>query len=180
MLEHAVPLDARACGALAHSALALDTYSFLARRLYTLDKPVKVTWQQFHAQFGQEYTGQDAVKNFRREFLPAIHAALTVYLDAKVEEFRGGLLLKPSPPPVHMCSVAVSHGLAAQVRQSLPAPVAKSLQPATVERFRALYPRLDPYICKDAFDAWLEAKEAPQRYDAAFLGFAKKWVKGKF
>ncbi|NMQ21495.1 hypothetical protein E4P82_21150 [Candidatus Competibacter phosphatis] len=32
------------------------------------------------------------------------------------------------------------------------------------------------HTCKDAFDSWLEAKEAPKHYDAAFLGFAKKWA----
>ncbi len=181
LLEHAVPLDARACGALAHSALALDIYSFFARRLHSLQKPVKVTWHQFHAQFGQEYTGQDAVKNFKKKLVPAVRASLALYLDAKVEEVKGGLLLKPSMPPVHARSVAVSHGLAAQVRTSLPAPPAiKSLKPATVERFRTLYPRCDPYACKDAFDAWLDSKEQPRSYDAAFLGFAKKWIKGQF
>lgn len=177
LLEHAVPLDPRAVASLAHSSMALDIYSFFARRLYSLQNPVKVTWHQFHAQFGQEYKDW---RSFKKEFLPAVRAALALYLDAKVEPVTGGLLLKPSLPPVHACSVAVSHGLAAQVRQSLPAPVVKSLQPATIERFRRLYPRLDPHICKDAFDSWLEAKEAPKRYDAAFLGFAKKWVKGKF
>ena len=175
--EHAVPLDPRAVSALAHSAMALDIYSFLARRLYSLQKPVKVTWHQFHAQFGHEYKDW---RKFKQKFLTAFRAATTVYLDAKVETVTGGLLLKPSLPPVHACSVAVSHGLAAQVRDALPAPVIKNLQPATVERFRTLYPRLDPYACKDAFDSWLEAKEAPKRYDAAFMGFAKKWVKGKF
>ena len=177
LLKHAVPLDARACGALAHSAMALDIYSFFARRLHSLQKPVKVTWHQFHAQFGQEFNDW---RNFKKKFLPAYRAALTVYPSAKVEEVTGGLLLKPSMPPVHACSVAVSHGLAAQVRAALPAPVVKNLQPATIERFRKLHPRLDPYACKDAFDSWLESKEAPKHYDAAFLGFAKKWVKGKF
>lgn len=177
LLEHAVPLDARACGALAHSAMALDTYSFLARRLHTLQKPIKVTWHQFHAQFGQEYKDW---RSFKKEFLIGVRAATTVYLDAKIETVTGGLLLKPSLPPVHACSVAVSHGLAAQVRTALPTPVIKSLRSTTVERFRKLYPRLDPYTCKDAFDSWLEAKDAPKHYDAAFLGFAKKWAKGKF
>jgi hypothetical protein len=67
------------------------------------------------------------------------------------------------------------------VRRSLPAPAeAKNLKPVTVERFRKLYPRLDPYACKADFDAWLdEGKEPPRHYDAAFLGFAKKWTKGK-
>ena len=176
--KHAVPLDVRAVSALRHSALALDTYSFLARRLYTLQKPVKVTWHQFHAQFGQEFKDW---RNFKQEFLPAVRASLALYLDAKVEEVTGGLMLHPSLPPVHSRSVAVSHGLAAQVRASLPAlPAAKSLQPATVEQFRKIYPRCDPYACKDAFDAWLAAKEAPRSYDRAFLGFAKKWIKSRF
>ena len=180
LLEHAVPLDPRAVSALAHSAMALDVYSFLARRLYTLEKPVKVTWRQFQGQFGQEYTGQNALKDFGREFLIALRAALIVYPSAKVEQIRGGLLLKPSLPPVHRESVAVSHGLAGQVRASLPAPPPiKNLAPATVERFHKLYPRIDPYACKGDFDGWLEAKEQPRNYDKAFLGFAKKWVKGK-
>ncbi len=180
LLEHAVPLDTRAVSALAHSAMALDTYSFLARRLYTLEKPVKVTWRQFHAQFGHEFKGKEAVDDFQKKFLPAVRAALTVYPSAKVEQVRGGLLLKPSLPPVHAESVAVSHGLADQVRACLPAPPpVKDLTPATVEQFRKLYPRIDPHACKDDFDAWLEAREQPRDYGKAFLGFARKWVKGK-
>ena len=180
LLEHAVPLDTRAISALAHSAMALDAYSFLARRLYTLEKPVKVTWRQFHAQFGHEFKGKEAVDDFQKKFLPAVRAALAVYPSAKVEQVRGGLLLKPSLPPVHPESVAVSHGLADQVRARLPAPPpVKDLAPATVERFRELYPRIDPHACKDDFDGWLEAREQPRDYDRAFLGFARKWVKGK-
>lgn len=120
LLEHAVPLDGRAIRALAHSALALDAYSFLARRLYTLKKPQIVTHEQFHAQFGQEYTGKEAVKNFRKEWLPAMKAAATVYPSARVEQVRGGLRLYPSLPSVHQKAVAVSHGLADQVRGLLP------------------------------------------------------------
>ena len=177
LLEHAVPLDPRAVSALAHSAMALDAYSFLARRLYTLEKPVKVTWRQFHVQFGHEFKDW---RNFKQEFIDSLRAALTVYPSAKVEQIRGGLLLKPSLPPVHRESVAVSHGLAGQVRASLPAPPPiKNLAPATVEQFRKLYPRIDPHACKGDFDGWLEAKEQPRNYDRAFLGFAKKWVKGK-
>ncbi len=60
-------------------------------------------------------------------------------------------------------------------------PTATShLKPVTIERFRALYPRLDPYACKDGFDAWSVGKKRPARdYDRAFLGFAAKWAKGK-
>ena len=172
-----MPLDTRAVSALAHSAMALDAYSFLARRLYTLEKPVKVTWHQFHAQFGHEFKDW---RNFKQRFIPALRAALVVYPSAKVEEVTGGLLLKPSLPPVHAESVAVSHGLADQVRACLPAlPSIKDLAPATIEQFRKLYPRIDPHACKDDFDGWLEAREQPRDYDKAFLGFAKKWVQGE-
>ena len=154
----------------------MDAYSFLARRLYTLTKPVKVFWHQWQEQFGQEYTGPDAIKNFKKEWLAAVRTALTVYPSAKVELVTGGFLLKPSLPPVHPSAVAVSHGLAKQVRQSLPAPKSgKSIKPTTVERFRALYPRRDPYACEADFKAWVETKEEPRDFDKAFLGFAKKW-----
>ena len=49
-------------------------------------------------------------------------------------------------------------------------------------RFRAMYPRLDPYACKAAFDDWAEGlppERKPRHYDAAFKGFAEKWVVGK-
>ena len=180
LLRHAVPLDPRAVRALAHSALAIDAYSFFARRLYTLKKPVKVTWQQFYGQFGQEYTGQRAVNDFAKEWIPACRAAVSVYPSAKVEQVKDGLLLYPSLPPVHRSSVAVSVGLADQVRRTLPAPAeTPHLKTTTIERFRQLYPRLDPYACKADFDSWLELKEPPRNYDAAFLGFSKKWAKGK-
>jgi hypothetical protein len=178
LLDHAVPFDPRAVRALAHSAMALDAYAFLARRLHSLKKPVKVTWQQFHEQFGHEY--QD-VKEFKKRWVEGVRAALAVYPSAKVEQITGGLLLHPSFPPVHRLSVAVSVGLADHVRRSLPAPaVPKSLKPETIERFRNLYPHLDVYACKGDFDGWLEGKEQkPIHYDKAFLGFSKKWTKGK-
>lgn len=53
--------------ALAHSALDIDAYSFFARRLHVLKKPVRITWRQFQAQFGQEYRGEDAVRNFKKK-----------------------------------------------------------------------------------------------------------------
>jgi hypothetical protein len=115
------------------------------------------------------------------QFVPAVRAALTVYPSAKVEQIIGGLLLHPSFPPVHRSSVAVSVGLADHVRRSLPTPTTvKHLKPETVEQFRNLYPRLDVYACKGDFDAWLEGKgHKPTHYDKAFLGFSKKWIKGK-
>jgi hypothetical protein len=58
-------------------------------------------------------------------------------------------------------------------------PVERCLRADTQEAFRAAWPRLDPAVCKTAFDLWLAGKTQPQNYDRAFLGFAAKWAKDK-
>lgn len=180
LVEHAVPLDARALGALQHSSLNLDIYTWLAHRLFRVRKPggVKVTWGNLQGQFGQEY---HSIKDFKKEFRQALAQVLTVYPSAQVEQVSGGFLLRPSLPPVHRTTVPVSGTVPANAPRSLPAPStsAKHLKSKTIERFRALYPRLDVYACQGDFDAWLLSKEkTATHYDRAFLGFAKKWIKG--
>ena len=99
LLEHAVPLDNRAIAALSHSALALDAYSWLAHRLHRVNRAegVMVSWGNLYGQFGQEY---GAAKDFKKAFRKALLAARAVYPDARLEVVPGGMLLKPSPPPV--------------------------------------------------------------------------------
>lgn len=105
--EFAVPLDARALAALKHSALALDTYAWLAHRLHRVNKAggVMLSWSNLRDQFGQEYANP---KDFKREFRQALRAALAVYPAARVEAVMGGVLLKPSRPPVAKTAIAVS------------------------------------------------------------------------
>jgi replication initiator protein len=97
--DSAVPLDARALGALKHSALALDVYSWLAHRLHRIrDRAgTKLSWANLRAQFGQEYRDP---KDFKREMAKALRAVLAVYPDARVEQVAGGLVLMPSRSPV--------------------------------------------------------------------------------
>ena len=160
---------------------ALDAYALLAYRLHVLEKPVFVSFEQFREQIGQEYQN---TKDFKKEFLPAIKAVKEVYPSADVEQARGGLILKPSPPPIARRSVGVSRGLADKVKASLPPPAPEvplslhRLHPRTVETFRKRYPGLDPYACEADFRHFLNtsAAEQPKNYDAAFTGFAKKWA----
>lgn len=101
LIEHGVPLDNRALQALKGSALALDVYTWLAHRLHRIEgRSVILHWKSLREQFAQEYQGQDADKDFKKKFLPALYAALAVYPQAKVKPVTGGLLLVPSPPPV--------------------------------------------------------------------------------
>ena len=99
LLEHAVPLDKRALVGLQNSALALDCYTWLAHRLYRIDRPggVKLSWANLQEQFGTEYADR---RDFKRTMRQALGAALAVYPSARVESEPGGIRLLPSPPPV--------------------------------------------------------------------------------
>ena len=99
LLAHAVPLDERAVAALAHSAMALDIYAWLAQRLHRVDpqRGQVIRWTSLHAQFGQGYK---QLKFFRRDFKTALTQVLTQYPAARVKTDKGGMLLGHSPPPV--------------------------------------------------------------------------------
>lgn len=106
LARHAVPLDYRAISALKHSALALDVYTWLAHRLCRIDKPagIMLSWENIRDQFGQEYANS---KDFKREFRDILKQVCTVYPDARIEGTPGGLILRPSPPPITRTMVSV-------------------------------------------------------------------------
>jgi len=87
--NHAVPLDERALSGLAHSAMALDIYAWLAQRLHRVPrgKPQFIAWAALEDQFGAGYK-------------PDLALALSHYPSAKVEGDSHGLTLYSSPPPV--------------------------------------------------------------------------------
>ena len=101
VVEHGVPLDARALLALKGSAFAMDVYTWLAHRLYRIEgRPVLLHWKSLRQQFAQNRSGKNLEKDFKTDFLRALKHALAVYPEAKVKPVRGGLLLTASPPPV--------------------------------------------------------------------------------
>ena len=94
-------MNIRALHALKSSSLAIDTYAWLAHRLYRIEgKGVILHWRSLREQFGQEYRGQDADKNFKKEFTQVLKQVLAVYPKANVKKVTGGLLLMCSPPPI--------------------------------------------------------------------------------
>lgn len=101
LADHAVPLDLRALNALTGSALAMDLYTMLADRLHRISgRPVALYWRNLRDQFGHEYQGKDADKDFKKKFLLALRKVLAVYQQAKVKQVKGGVLMMPSPPPI--------------------------------------------------------------------------------
>ena len=97
--EHGVPLDERALAALAHSALALDVYAWLAQRLCRVDpnKPAFIPWPALKAQFGPDYA---RLRDFRAAFKQTLEAVHTQYRAARVELDGCGMTLRRSQSPV--------------------------------------------------------------------------------
>jgi hypothetical protein len=90
-----VPLDMRALAALKQSPLALDLYSWIAYRSFTVTRsgaPVTVSWPQLMQQIG---TGYADAKNFKRKTKEALRKVRAIYPKLKVEDVRGGLKLSP-------------------------------------------------------------------------------------
>ncbi|MFL5280735.1 MAG: replication protein RepA [Rhodopila sp.] len=117
LMRFAVPLDERAISALAHSALALDIYCWLAQRLHRIPagKPQFVPWIALFDQFGQGYK---EIRFFRRDFLRLLDLVKGVYPGARLGSDRRGMCLEASPPPVTKRLAVVTHVIPGQLQEA--------------------------------------------------------------
>ncbi|MDO9713885.1 replication protein RepA [Paracraurococcus lichenis] len=97
--ERPLPVDPRAFGALAHSARALDLYTWLAHRLPRVKERAGafIAWGALQKQFGADVAD---LRDFRSECLTALRQVLLVYPVAKVDQVHGGLRLFRSEPAI--------------------------------------------------------------------------------
>jgi hypothetical protein len=99
LLQHAVPLNEIDLAALAHSALAIDLYSWLAQRLHRINpnRPAFIQWPALKLQFGPDY---HAMGQFKAKFRWALRQVHCRYKVARFEIDSYGMRLFNSPPPV--------------------------------------------------------------------------------
>ena len=102
LVKHAIPLDERTIGALSHSPMAMDVYTWLVQRLHRIPQNTRqfITWQQLKEQFGQGYNRMD---NFKSAFRSVLTVVLTQYFEARhsIEEDKNkGFYLKNAPTPI--------------------------------------------------------------------------------
>lgn len=186
LMNHAVPLEGHALGQLQNSAFALDVYSWLAHRLYRIESNGGqfLSWNTLQGQFGQEFS---EIREFRRTFLDALKKAHGVYQEARLEVVRGGLKLLPSPPAYKRSRVVVA----------LPKPDSKPIAKAppspssavrrdllvserAMEQVSDIAPGWDKHYLEAAYKEWVAGKEEmPRNIDAAFLGWVRKFTKGR-
>ncbi|MBV8844010.1 MAG: hypothetical protein JO307_14475 [Bryobacterales bacterium] len=97
--KHAVPLNESDLAALAHTAMGLDIYCWLAQRLHRIDprQPAFIPWPALKEQFGAEYERLD---HFRPPFRKALGQVQKRYQTARIELDQRGLTARNSPPPV--------------------------------------------------------------------------------
>jgi len=106
--EHAVPLNEADLVALAHSALALDLYFWLAQRLHRVTplKSVFITWAALKQQFGPDY---GRMCDFKTEFRKTLRQVRARYQRAIIDLDDHGITLHHSLPPVTKQQVMLSH-----------------------------------------------------------------------
>lgn len=97
MLERSAPLSTAAVKALRKSPMDLDVYAWLVHRLYQLNKPSQIKWDQLSGQFGHGYS---ELRYFRRFFTDSLKRVVMVYPEAKLTINETGLLLMPSRPHI--------------------------------------------------------------------------------
>lgn len=177
-----VPVDMRALEALKKSPLALDLYAWLVYQAYRANKNQASrfeTWEQLLSHLGGDYS---EIGDFRRKVKAALNKIMLVYPHLRLGKRQGGIEILPESLPALQPKADIIESTASTLP---PEPIPScfyQLKPRTIERFKAQWSRLDPYTCQVAFDAWLADQptdRTPKNYDAAFLGFAKKWVIGK-
>lgn len=84
--------------ALHQSSLALDLYTWLVCRVFKLREGlVRVKWSQLHEQVGSAYSD---LADFRKRAKRVLAMVAVAYPGLNFAYFPGGLILKPSLPPV--------------------------------------------------------------------------------
>lgn len=101
VVSRPVPIDMRALKALKRSPMALDIYCWITYRMFYLAKPIEIPWPALQLQFGADYsTNPQGTRDFKRAYLRELKKVQFIYQEAKVEEGKSGLILKPSKPHV--------------------------------------------------------------------------------
>lgn len=97
IMSYPVPVDMGMITAIKQSPLALDLYTWLTHRVLYLDKATRISWTSLAGQVGSDYADLDNFVRSTKEALAKIYAC---WPELKIDEVKGGLILKPSKPSV--------------------------------------------------------------------------------
>ena len=95
LIRHALPVDIRAARAFSGSARKLDLLFWTGYRLRALQRPLRLTWDNLHRQFGAENA---SLRSFRQAFKADLAGLLEVFPRLRIDLDEGGMLLHPADP----------------------------------------------------------------------------------
>ena len=103
IISHPVPLDMNTLKALKRSPLGLDLYMWLTYRMFSLTRPIRLSWPKLYRQFGADTKKADdkrTVDNFRTKCLRELKKIAAAWPGLKYDTAKGVLILKPSEPQI--------------------------------------------------------------------------------
>ena len=101
--KHHVPVNLKVLGALKSSSLGLDLYTWLNYRIFTLTKPLKLSWRQIYQQLGfdpAKAANKYVVRDFRRQCLRELRKIRLAWPEFRFSLPRGALIIHPSKPSI--------------------------------------------------------------------------------
>ncbi|GJE27487.1 replication protein RepA [Methylobacterium organophilum] len=95
LIQHALPVDIRAARAFSGSARKLDLLFWLGYRLRLLQRPLRLTWDNLHRQFGADNA---SIRSFRQAFKADVAGVLEVFPKLPLSLDDNGMTLRPADP----------------------------------------------------------------------------------
>ena len=103
IIQHPVPLNLNALNALKRSTLGLDLYLWLTYRVFTLQRPLRLSWRALYRQFGTDpakASDKRTVDAFRTDCLRELKKIKLAWPDLHYTTAKGVLILSPSKPAI--------------------------------------------------------------------------------
>ena len=95
LIQHALPVDIRAARAFAGSARKLDMLFWMGYRLRSLQRPLRLTWDNLHKQFGADNA---SIRSFKQAFKGDLAHIKEVFPRLRVSLDDNGMQLLPTDP----------------------------------------------------------------------------------
>ena len=103
IIRHPVPLDLNTLKALKRSTLGLDLHLWLTYRIFTLTRPLRLSWVHLYRQFGVDpcqASDKLTVNNFRTDCLRELTKIKMAWPELEYSTGKGVLILWPSKPAI--------------------------------------------------------------------------------
>ena len=103
IIHRPVPLDMNTLKALKRSPLGLDLYLWAVYRIFSLTRPLRLSWPALYRQFGVDPAKADnrrTVDDFRKDCLRELKKIKMAWPELNYATAKGVLILYPSKPAI--------------------------------------------------------------------------------